>query len=269
MEPWLTALVGLGHEHAPSLLWLAALVVAIGCAVRSALRSGLDARPAYWAGTLAVVVGLFGSRLLGMVVYAHAGAIGLRDLVDGGRSYYGGFLGGTAAALVYLRLRRAPVLRYADALAPACALGYFVGRLGCFFNGDDYGVLARGGFSVRYPPVTEAFVAQVERGLVPPTAALSLPVVPTQLVHAALGLALFLWLRAPEAIPGRRFGRLLLAYGVGRFLIELIRGDFAATWGPLSLQQLISVALVVAGGALLWRARAHASAATTAAVATP
>jgi phosphatidylglycerol:prolipoprotein diacylglycerol transferase len=255
MERWLTALVGLGHESVPGALWMAALVVSIGYAVRSARRSGLDPRPAYWAGTLAVVVGLFGSRLLGLVVYAHEGPIGLSDLVDGGRSYYGGLLGGTAAALVFLRLRRVPVLRYADALAPACALGYFVGRVGCFFNGDDYGVLARGGFAVRYPASSEAFIAQVERGLIAPSQALSLPVVPAQLVHAALGLALFFWLRAPDPIPGRRFGRLLLAYGVGRFFIELVRGDFVPLWGPLSLQQLISVALVVTGATLLWRTR--------------
>jgi phosphatidylglycerol:prolipoprotein diacylglycerol transferase len=267
MERWLTGVVRLAHESAPSVLWMGSLVVSLAYAVRSARRSGLDPRVAYWAGTLAIVVGLFGSRLLGMVVYASQGPVQLRDLIDGGRSYYGGLLGGAAAALLFLRLRGAPVLRHADALSPATALGYFIGRLGCFCNGDDYGVLARGAFAVRYPPSSEAFVAQVERGLISSTETLSLPVVPVQLLHSALGLALFFWLRAPDAVPGRRLGKLALAYGVGRLLIELVRGDFVPALGPLSLQQLISLGVVVAGVVLLWRARAAAPAA--AAVASP
>src|SRR5680860_808544 len=56
-----------------------------------------------------------------------------------GLVWYGGFLG--AAALVAWRVHRGrhSIPRFADAAAPALAIGYAIGRLGCFLVGDDYG----------------------------------------------------------------------------------------------------------------------------------
>jgi phosphatidylglycerol---prolipoprotein diacylglyceryl transferase len=251
IERGLTAAAALGHDTGPALFWSGALVAGVAYAVRSARRSALDPREAYWAATLAMLAGLFGSRVLGMVVYGSEGPFAWRQLVEGGRSYYGGLLAGTFAALVFLRLRGAPVLRYVDALAPATALGYCVGRLGCFFNGDDYGVPAHGFFAVRYLPHTEAYVAQLQRGTIAAGAPLAQPVLATQLVHAALGLALFLLLRMPRPEAGRRLGLFALGYGAGRFALEFLRGDFVASVGPLSLHQAISVGLIAAGALLL------------------
>ena len=255
---WLTSLVRLGGDDAPGALWGASLAVGVAYAVRSARRAELDPRAAYWAAMLAVGCGLIGSRLLGMIVNGPGDERTWRSLIDGGRSYYGGLVAGGLAALVYLRVRGLPVLRHADAMAPATALGYCIGRIGCWFNGDDYGVVAQGfPLAVRYPPGTEAYAAHLERGLIAPGDALSLPVVPAQLGHAALGLALFLVLvlRRPRAGVGSRVGGFALFYGVGRFALELVRGDFAAALGPLDVQQVISVGLVVGGAALVLRAR--------------
>lgn len=251
IERRLTSLVAWGGAFAPTALWCGALVVGVAYAVRSARRSGLDPRTAYWAAMWAITAGLLGGRLLGLLVYRRDASLQWWQLVDGGRSYYGGLLAGAGAALLYLRARREPVLRHADAMAPACALGYFVGRWGCFFNGDDYGVLTDGRFAVRYPPATEAYVAQLARGLIPPAHALSLPVLPTQLLHAALGMALFWLLRRPRGEPGWRLGTFALGYGVGRFALEFARGDFVAAVGPMSLHQALSLGLI-AVGALLW-----------------
>lgn len=265
IERLLTGVVALVREDGPAVFWCASLVVGVAYAVRSARRSGLDPRPAYWAATLAIVVGVCGSRLLGMVVYPTSGPLALSEIVGGGHSYYGGLLAGTLTALVYLRVRGVPVWRYADAMAPACALGYCVGRVGCFLNGCDYGVLARGIFAVRYPPDTEAFVAQLQRGLIAPSETLSLPVLPIQLLHAALGLFLFLLLRRPAGAPGHRLGLFALGYGVGRFVLEFGRGDFSAVAGPLSLHQAISIGLVIAAAILLLRARGGVPASAAAA----
>lgn len=253
MEPALTMAVSLLHGDGPALLWAVALAGGVGYAVRSARRSGLDPRLAYWAAAFAIVAGLCGSRLLGMVVYGAPSS--LREVISGGHSYYGGLLAGAFAALAFLRLRGAPVLRHADAMTPAVALAYAVGRCGCFLNGDDYGVLANGPFAVRYPPQTEAFVAQVQRGFVDPVAALSLPVVPVQLLHAALGLALFALLAKASTRPGHRLALFAAGYGCGRFFLEMLRGEFTAAVGPLSLHQAISLGLIAAGTGLLLRQR--------------
>ncbi|HEX8112936.1 MAG TPA: prolipoprotein diacylglyceryl transferase family protein [Kofleriaceae bacterium] len=253
---WLTGVVELGGDRAPGLLWGASLALGVAYAVRSARRVELDPRAAYWAAMLAVGCGLIGSRLLGMIVNGPDDDRSWSSLIDGGRSYYGGLLAGAAAALAYLRVRRQPVLRHADALAPACALGYCVGRIGCFFNGDDYGVVVSGAFplAVRYPPGTEAYGAHLERGLISPADAMSLPVVPSQLGHAALGLILFLVLRRPRSVDGMRVASFALLYGIGRFTLEFARGEFAAVVGPMSLHQVISLGLIGAGAAVLIRA---------------
>ena len=56
-----------------------------------------------------------------------------------GLVWYGGFILGAAAILFTINRRRLPVWPLADALAPALALGYAIGRIGCFLVGDDYG----------------------------------------------------------------------------------------------------------------------------------
>src|SRR5260370_7934349 len=56
-----------------------------------------------------------------------------------GLVWYGGFVVGAAAVLLVIRRRRLPVWPLIDASAPALALGYAVGRIGCFLVGDDYG----------------------------------------------------------------------------------------------------------------------------------
>jgi phosphatidylglycerol:prolipoprotein diacylglycerol transferase len=264
MEPVLTGTVALARDNGPGVLWGASLVIGAAYAVRSARRSGLDPRAMYWAAVIAIGVGLLGSRLLGMVVYRSDGPLALREIIAGGHSYYGGLVFGTIAALVYLHLRGLPMWRYADAMTSACALGYCIGRVGCFLNGCDYGVLTRG-FAVRYPPDTEAFASQLQRGLIASTDALSLPVLPIQLFHAALGFILFLSVRRRAGGPGHRLGVFLLGYGVGRFVLEFFRGDFIAIFGSFSLHQVISLVLIAAGTMLVLRARGRAPATIVAA----
>jgi phosphatidylglycerol:prolipoprotein diacylglycerol transferase len=245
----LTDLAALGRQDGPWIFWVLALVAGVAHVAYEASRCGLDEREAYWAAMAAVGLGLFGSRLLAMALY------GGGDLLVGGRSFYGGFLGGALAAAAYLRVRRLPLLEYLDAMAPACALGYCLGRVGCFFNGDDYGVPAAGAFSVRYGPGSEAYQAQLTAGLIGQEARLAEPVLATQLLHAALGLLLFAALRRSRPEPGGRLGVLAIGYGLGRFGLEWLRGDSMAWAGALSVHQVLSTAVILAGGILLLRRR--------------
>ena len=56
-----------------------------------------------------------------------------------GLVWYGGLIGGTSAAMIVIRIYRLPWGKAFDAGAPALAIGYAFGRMGCFLNGDDYG----------------------------------------------------------------------------------------------------------------------------------
>src|SRR5437762_1769752 len=94
---------------------------------------------------------------------------------------------------LYLRLQRINFLGAADAAAPALAIGYSLGRIGCFLVGDDYGRPTTSWVGIAFPkgsPPTTAeelrnFGASVDPSL-PPDAILR--VHPTQLYESAAAL---------------------------------------------------------------------------------
>jgi hypothetical protein len=97
----------------------------------------------------------------------------------------------------------------------------------------------------------------VRAGLVPAARDVSLPVHPSQLYEALLGLGLFalvtLLARRPRR-EGMRFAIACAVYAVGRAALETWRGDLSrGVFGPFSTAQMCGV-LVVAG-ALLWARR--------------
>lgn len=233
----------------PEFVWTAALLAALAYSLRSARLLGLDRRVMYWAGVCAILGGLWGGHLLGLVVHGSDGEpLGWLRFWAGAKSYYGGLCGGALAGAVFLRLRRLSVVPYADAVVPAVALGYAIGRIGCFLNGDDYGTLSHLPWAVQYPEGTEAHAAHVARGLTDPAALWSLPIHPVQLYASLLGVSLFVFLaRWRPSCVGSRFCAFAVMYGVARFAMEGLRGDFRAVLGPLSLPQVFSLVLGFVG----------------------
>ena len=164
-----------------------------------------------------------------------------------GRAAYGGLLAAIAAAALYLRAAHQPLAEFFDRSAVGAGLGFALVRSGCFLAGCDYGLpTARG---VRFPPGSLAALDHAHRGFIP-LGAPSLPVHPTQLYEAVLGL-LAAALAAVPIVRGRRDGRasavFLGVYAVGRFAIEFLRGDRdrGQAFG-LSTAQWVSLAIGVA-----------------------
>jgi phosphatidylglycerol:prolipoprotein diacylglycerol transferase len=247
----------------PATIWSAAILIAVAFALRSAHVSGLQARAMYWAACSSLLAGLWGAHLLSMMVHGwQGGPWAFLQFVQGGKSLFGGLLVGGIAAGLYFYWRKLPVLAYADAGMPALALGYTIGRIGCFLNGDDYGTLSHVRWSVVYPRGTEAYQAHLARGWISTQDAWSLPVHPVQIYASLLGLALFFALAywRPKRM-GIRFCAYLVIYGAGRFLMEYFRGDFHKVLGPFSLPQLFSIGFVLFGACLWLRmALVHAGA---------
>jgi phosphatidylglycerol:prolipoprotein diacylglycerol transferase len=216
-------------------LTVSAVAVAVGWTVRAATGRDFPAREAYRAAVLAAVAGGLGGAALHALVHG----------AWGGQSVFGVFAGGAVAGAAYLRLRGLPILDFADAAAPGVALGYAVARVGCFLNGDDFGVRT-GGWGVSYPAGTEAWADHVVRGWIPADAGASLPVVPVQLLLAGAGVAIFAGLYRSRLRPGAAVAVAASAYAGVRFLTEPLRQDFAPVAGSLSLPQILSLALLVA-----------------------
>ncbi len=162
-------------------------------------------------------------------------------LWEGGLSFHGGVLGALAAGWVFTRRRKLPFLELADIVAPAIALGYAFGRVGCFLNGCCYGVPTNLPWGVRFPCATWLDGRPIRS-----------PVHPAQLYASAASLAIFgllLWLRRFARRPGHVFLFFVMLYSVYRFLIEFLRrGVTGRPWSvlpALTEAQAASVVLFV------------------------
>ena len=176
---------------------------------------------------------------------------------------YAGAAGGLVAAVASAMVLSVPLAPLLDVLAPASALGLALARIGCFVAGCDYGLPSSAWWAVRYPSwalaseprvASAALVDHVARGLVPQEAAASLPVVPVQLLESLLGLALFAALVSlGPGRSGRRPLVLAVGYGIGRFLLELLRGDadrgiqlLGTPWSTSQWASLVLIGAVLA-----------------------
>jgi phosphatidylglycerol---prolipoprotein diacylglyceryl transferase len=239
-------------------LWLAS-VCACWTLYKNFQRNGIDA-DAVGVAAYTTVGGVVGAKLWHVLedptLLMHQP---LQVLFDrAGFAWFGGLLVGIAVLLWQGRQAPGPRgklggLAMLDLAAPAVAVGYGVGRLGCLISGDgDYGVPTSLPWGMSFP-----------NGLVPTTQRVH----PTPIYEllVALLIAAYLWRRGTKSdrLPaGRITGEYLVLSGVARFLVEFIRINPRIYWG-MSNAQVASLGSIVAGILLMLWARRHS--ATTAA----
>jgi phosphatidylglycerol:prolipoprotein diacylglycerol transferase len=218
---------------------------------RQAKKAGLDAARVTDMAVWVLIGGLVGAKLLLVALEWRFYVRNPREIVSilqSGGVFYGGLLGGIAAALFCVRRYALPGWRTADVLAPGLILGQAIGRLGCFAAGCCYGKPAQVPWAITFRNPT-AF-----RAVGTP---MDTPLHPTQIYESLAAFLIFLgllWLA-----PRKRFhGQVVLAYAVGysvaRFTIEFFRGDpdrGSVFGGVLSTSQLIAILLVVGAGLVL------------------
>jgi phosphatidylglycerol:prolipoprotein diacylglycerol transferase len=199
-------------------------------------------KPVDWSyemGFAALLGGLIGARL-DFVIENYDDVKGdlLGNIFSGsGLVWYGGVIGGAIGVFLWAWWRGYLNLALLDLAAPALALGYAIGRVGCQVSGDgDYGKAWDGPWAMAYPDGTEP---------------IDTPVHPTPIYETlAMGLvALLLWRLRDRLTNGLLFALYLLLAGAERFLVEFLRRNDDVALG-LTQAQLISVVMMVAGG--LW-----------------
>lgn len=178
-----------------------------------------------------------------------------------GLVWYGGFILGALAVLFTMRRRNLPRWEMADVAAPALALGYAIGRVGCFLVGDDYGRptdLPWGvAFPVGLPPTTAGDLRDMFGLDIPASVPDSqlLRVHPTQLYETGMSLLIWglgLWLLRRGMRPGMTGLIVLALLAVERFLVELVRAKDDRFFGPFTLAQMISLAVLALVVVLGW-----------------
>jgi phosphatidylglycerol:prolipoprotein diacylglycerol transferase len=169
-------------------------------------------------------------------------------LFDPGYVFYGGLLGATLFLYIFLKRQDfKDIGAFGDYAAPGLSLGYFVGRLGCFFGGCCHGTATDLPWAVTYPN--------------PPLASLG-PIHPVQLYEAAFGLfafvaVLLLYFYRRRRFGGELFALFMVTYALSRFFFEFYRGDSdRGTWLlSLSTSQWIALLVLPATVYLWWRAK--------------
>ena len=219
----------------------------LGAGALLARRFSELGRPVDWAyemGFAALIGGLVGSRVDFIIQnYDDVSDDFLSNVFSGsGLVWFGGLIGGAAGVLIWAWRRNYVNLELLDVFAPAGALGYAIGRVGCQLSGDgDYGQPWDGPWAMAYPEGTVAT---------------DVPVHPTPIYETlAMGLlALLLWRLRDRVRPGALFALFLVLHGIERLLVEFIRRNDEVALG-LTLAQLFSVAMIAGGAALLLRWR--------------
>ena len=201
---------------------------------------------------IAAVIGcLVGGRLWYVAVTGHLDAMFGRC----GLVWYGGFLGGVLAVLANGWRQRVPARFTFELTAPALALGYALGRVGCFLVNDDYGVPSSLPWAMKFPqglpPSTVAELSRAGASFPPGTDPFQVVAVhPTQLYETAVMLGAFAWLwsrRTHGHATGWLFGAWLVFAGTERLLVEFLRAKDDRIIGEVTLSQAVSVALVLVG----------------------
>lgn len=235
-------LIELGPFSVHSWGVMAALAfTAAGLVLRPELqRRGGRGDVAYALTIAAAIGGIVGARAYWLV--EHAGSVKLTDSLSGsGFTWYGGVIGASAAMLLVARAKHLDPKVLLGASAPALALGYAIGRVGCQLAGDGtYGTASNLPWAMSYP-----------HGEVPTTQRVH----PTPVYETLASLVIFavLWRLRMRTSPVRLFALYLVLAGIERFLVELIRRNDHVPLG-LTQPQLFAVAMSAGGLVLLaWR----------------
>lgn len=152
---------------------------------------------------------------------------------EGGMVLYGGLFLSLLFSLYYIKAHNLSFGKISDCAAPAIALGFSIGRIGCFLNGCCYGIPSKFGFI--FLPTTPAGVAFPDRSLFP-----------VQLVSSVNLLLIFLilnFLKKKNRFSQRLLALFFIFYSSHRFLVEFIRADTPHFILNLTLFQMISFAL--------------------------
>ena len=226
-------------------------------------RYGLDGKLAWDLLAGMAIGGILGARLYYIGLHFGdflANPVG-ELLARGGLVWYGGFMGGVFGYWVQVRSRQLPMAVMFDATAPALAIAYAVGRLGCLLVGDDYGIPTDSWIGIAFPegspPTTAGYLRSVGAD-VPPSVpdAQILRVHPTQLYEIAAGLAMFAFLWRFASRPhrtGQPFAMFLILYAIERFAVEFVRAKGDRVIAGLSTSQIASTVLLALGALLYFR----------------
>ncbi len=188
------------------------------------------------------VAGLIGARLFMVLIYHPdyylSNPLEIFKIWKGGVSFHGALLFGLAAVYFFCRKSKLKFLEVIDIMMIPVALGFALGRIGNFLNGELYGRITNVPWAVKFKDV-EGFRH------------------PSQLYESAKNFLIFftlLFLNNKKRKPGFLLAVFLIMYSTLRFFIEFVREPEVYV-GFLTMGQSLNVLMFIAGIYLLYKIR--------------
>ena len=166
------------------------------------------------------------------------------ELLKGGMSFHGGFLGCVAAVMLFARRNNISILSLGDITTAVAPIGLFLGRIANFINSELWGRHAE---------------ASLPWAMIFPNGG-PLPRHPSQLYEAGLeGIVLFTALAIMIRMgalkrPGLILGSFIAIYGIARIIGEHFREpdpQLGFLWGGLTMGMLLSVPMIIVGAIII------------------
>jgi phosphatidylglycerol:prolipoprotein diacylglycerol transferase len=246
--------------HSYGLLLAISFLIGIYLSMYRAKKRGIDPNKIIDLAVIVVISAIFGARFLYVIFhldefkghwldtfnpFQSSGQIGIAGL-----TMLGGLIAAVGFGMFYLKIKKLPILKIADIVAPAIGVGIFLTRIGCFLNGCCYGVPTNAPWAMIFPPESPA-------GFTFPDQAIH----PAQLYSSFYGLIILVSLLVLERY--KKFDGFLLyiffiLYGISRFIVDTFRyyetsmvlfqmGNFS-----ISVNQGISILMVLIGSVLIY-----------------
>jgi phosphatidylglycerol---prolipoprotein diacylglyceryl transferase len=239
-------------------------LLGIYLAVRRGKARGIDPEKIMDLSVIIIIASIVGARFMYVIFHLEEFAGHWTDTFNpfqsngqigiAGLTMLGGVVLAVISAILYLRAKKMPVLKFADAIIPLFFLGEAITRIGCYLNGCCYGIPCNGPLCVVFPPDSPA--GAMYQGL---------HIHAAQLYSSAYALIIFIVMLIIDRKPkfdGYMFYLFFIFYGIGRFVIDFFRYYessmilMSCCGKGLSMNQGISFAFVVLGiGLYLWQLR--------------
>ena len=233
--------IGRFTVHSYGLFIALGIIAAYLIAEFRAKKKGMNPDTCFNLSVCAAITGLFGAKIMYYIVEIKSIIADPSLLLDitNGFVVYGGIIGGSLACIIYCKVKKLDALKWFDLIMPEIAVAQGFGRIGCLMAGCCYGKETT---SFCHIVFTESRFAPNYVWLYP-----------TQIMSALgnflnFAILVFVISRIFKKRPGMVTAFYLIFYSIGRFVIELFRGDAERGFvGSLSTSQFVSIFILAAG----------------------
>lgn len=209
---------GIFEVHAYGFFIALAFICGILLSIYYSRKEGIDIQVVFDLAFYILIAAIVGSRLfyvIGTWDQFRDNPLDIFMVQRGGLVFLGGFLLAFIVVIIYARIKKMPLFKLFDAIAPSAALGYSMTRIGCFLNGCCFGLPASFPWALKFPPrsLADSYF---------PGEALH----PTQIYSMLLMFIVFVVLvlmYRNKKFDGQIFLWFFVLYSIYRFAVEALR----------------------------------------------